>query len=310
MRIYITIIMLGIIGGISYAADYPSCKLGGCIAGQFVYDQTETVAYHSDLIFNQARFSLTANLSEKVNGLVLIESKTGSPVLQNAYINVLPLGNAEIRFGYIKLPFGIEGYGNALQYPTISSSKASKNIYRGAHDMGIHLSYSLKAIKGIIAAVNGNSSSPKDNNDFKDQAGKLILTPISNLALEGSFYNGKSDTADLSTQRYAGGMDYQKNPVWVRAEFLGAKDETIKSMGWYAAAAYRFLPVVEAAFRYEDYDPNTDIQNDKYTNYTIGLNYYLFAKGWDRISVNYELRSDDADPDLKGLFTAQLQILF
>ncbi len=299
----------------SMAAEYPMVKVGGFFAGQFFYDQSEAISYNNSFKLGYLRFQIIGDITEKINGFIQIENKTGVSTLQNAFLNYIPFAKSEIRFGYIKLPFGIEAYGHPLQSPTIAISKASQSIYRGAQDMGIHFFYEQGLAKGYISIVNGNSGALNDNNNFKDIGGKLILKPIPGLAAGGSFYAGKKDTNELSTNRYGAEIDYKQSRIWLRGELLGALDEQsaggdLKSLGYYATIALKILPQIECAFRYDWFDPNTDIADNEWTNFTLGVAYYLATSGWNRIAINYEIRDDKADQNLDNLFTAQVQILY
>ncbi|MEO0225424.1 MAG: hypothetical protein ABIL05_00575 [candidate division WOR-3 bacterium] len=301
--------------GISNATEYPSVKAGGFIAGQFRYDQSEKISLSNEFKFNHLRIHIISNLSKEINGFIQVETKTGMVLLQNAFINFIPLSSSEIRFGYIKLPFGIEAYGHPLQNPVIDISQASKKIYRGAQDMGIHCAYEDKLAKGIVALVNGNNGTPLDNNNWKDLVGRLALMPVSNLSFGGSFYAGKKDTAKLTTNRFGAEVNYKQGPFWLRGELLGAKDEQagggeIKSLGYYGVIAVRFMPSIEGVFRYDYFDANTATGNNECFNFTLGLSYYFPAKSWNRVAINYEIRDDRTNPELKNLLTAQVQILF
>lgn len=300
---------------ISNAAEYPSVKAGGFIAGQFRYDQSEKISLHNEFKLNHLRFHIISNLSKEINGFIQVETKTGMVVLQNAFINFIPLSNSEIRFGYIKLPFGIEAYGHPLQNPTIDISQVSKKIYRGAQDMGIHCAYEHKLAKGTVALVNGNNGFPQENNNWKDLVGRLAVIPVPGLSFGGSFYAGKKDTAKLTTNRFGTEVNFKQGPFWLRGELLGAKDEQVtgvdtKSLGYYLVIAARPMPPIEGVFRYDNFDPNTATENNEWFNLTLGLGYYFPAKSWNRLAVNYEIRDDRTNPDLKNLLTAQVQILF
>lgn len=299
--------------GFLNSTEHPWVKVGGFVACQFIYDQTPNLDVNNSFKFRHARLHGIGTLSEKLNGFVQIENRTGKTSLQNAYINFLPFPEIEVRAGYIKLPFGIEAFGHPLKNPTIDVSMASKSIYRGAHDMGIHLQYKQKLLTGWVAILNGNNGSVLDNNDAKDLGGKLILRPITEFDLGGSFYVGKTDTNELTTHRVGAETNYRNGPFWLRGEWLYAVDESalggeIQSMGYYAVATYRFLDQFEAVARYDSFDPDIETGNNEWENITLGLSYYLIPKGWNRFSINYETRDYEIGND--DLLTLQLQVLF
>ncbi len=297
------------------ADEYPSIKTGGFLAPQFIYDQSENVQASNEWKFKHARFQVEGFINEKLNGFAQIETNTGTVLLQNAFINLAYIPGSEIRAGYIKLPFGIEAYGHPLMNPAIDISQASKKIYRGAHDMGVHLKYGYGIATGWAALVNGNNNFTTDNNSSKDFSGKLLLAPIKGLSTGGSFYYGKTDTAELTTNRAGAEINYGNGPWWARGEFLFAKDRQAagnnkNSMGYYATLAYEVFPAAEGVVRYDGYDPDTDSDGNEWGNITLGMNYYFSAQKWNRVALNYEIREDEANAAIGNLLTAQLQVLF
>jgi hypothetical protein len=297
------------------AADYPSVRVGGFVATQYLRDESMGIDVNNEVGFKHARFHGIGNIDEKTNAFLQIETKTGDVILQNAFINLNHLQDTEIRAGYIKLPFGREAYGHPLKNPTIDISEASKRIYRGAHDMGVHAKYKHESFNGTLAVVNGNNGSIHDNNRAKDLCGRFLVTPTAGLEVGFSFYTGKSGADELATNRYGAEFDYRSGPLWVRGEFLGARDdltdtEDVSSRGYYIASAYKLLPQVEAVGRWDAYDPDVDTDDNMRADITLGLNYYLTQDGWNRAALNYEIRDDEADEDLENLLTVQLQVLF
>lgn len=297
------------------AADYPTVRVGGFVATLFLHDESDKIDVSNEVAFKHARFHGIGKIDEQTDAFLQLEAKTGDIILQNAFINLNHLQDTEIRAGYIKLPFGREAYGHPLKNPTIDISEASKRIYRGAHDMGIHAKYKHESFNGTLAVVNGNNGSIHDNNSAKDLCGRILVTPTAGLEVGFSFYTGKSGADELATNRYGAEFDYRSGLLWIRGEFLGAKDdltdtENVSSRGYYLASAYKLHPQVEAVGRWDAYDPDVDTDDNMRTDVTLGLNYYFTQDGWNRAALNYEIRDDEADEDLENLLTAQLQVLF
>ncbi len=297
------------------ANKYPDVKVGGLIAGQYVYDQTEDKLPSNELKFNYARIQVGGKLNDNLGGLVQFKAKSGSPAISVAYINLDYFPNTNVRIGRIKSPFGLEILEHPFKNPIISFSDVSKDIWPGC-DMGVKVTYKHKYATGIIAYQNGNKVALVDDNDAKDICGRLVVAPVKGFDVGGSYYMGKSGTYHLATNRYGVEANYKAGPLWLRGEFLNAKSaknepiiDTVRSVGYYALATYKLLSQVEAIARYSVYDLNTDTDDNEKTNITIGLNYYLISDTWNRISLNYEIRNDKADEKIGNLLTLQVQIL-
>lgn len=296
------------------AEQYPIVKVGGFIGVQYVYDESEKASPNNELRFRHARMHAVGKLSDNLNGLIQFEAKSGTPSISVAFINLNYFPNTEIRVGRIKSPLGIEILGHPLKNPTIDVSNASKAIWPGC-DMGVQVTYKHEYATGTVACQNGNKMAFVDNNDAKNICGKLITTPIEGLGVGGSFYTGKLGSAELSTTRYGAEVNYKKGSLWLRGEFLGAENEQatgsdVASIGYYATVAYKLLPQVEAAVRYDAYDPDTDTDDNEKTDITVGLSYYFTPQGWNRVSVNYEIRDDQANEKVGNFLTFQVQVLF
>ncbi len=307
------IVLAGTFGALD-AADYPTIKVGGFVATQFLHDESAGIDVNNEMTFKNARLHGIADIDDRTNAFLQIETRTGSVVLQNAFINLNHIEKTEIRAGYIKLPFGREAYGHPLQNPTIDISEASKRIYRGANDMGVHAMYRHKYFTGTLAVVNGNNGSIHDGNSAKDLCGRFLVMPVEGLEAGFSFYTGKSGADELTTNRYGAEFDYRNGSLWARGEFLAASDDhaggDVSSRGYYVTGAYKLHTRVEAVGRYDAFDPDVDVDDNMRTDITLGVNYYLTGSGWNRASLNYEIRDDESNENLENLLTALVQVLF
>ena len=70
------------------------------------------------------------------------------------------------------------------------------------------------------------------------------------------------------------------------------------AQGYALTGAYALNKQLEAVGRYDSFDPNTDVDNDRQANVTVGLNYSFNPdKPYDqRLQVNYIRRLDETLP--------------
>jgi hypothetical protein len=300
----------------SHAGNYPSVNVGGFVGVQYYDDaSTDAGSVTQGWKFKCARLHARPSLSENLGGIIQYEACTGTPVITVAYVSLKQSPHTSINVGHVKLSFGIDIYRHPLTNPTINASYASTQIWPGS-DMGVQLTHARRFGFVTVSFQNGNPFGFTDNNDAKSLCGKLVVHLMEGLGVGGSYYNGKLGTEERATDRFAGQMEYKSGSLWVRGELLGSREEPtagaekVNRMGYYGVAAYRLLPRVEAVARYDTYDPDTSVEENERSNVTLGCNYYLADKGWDRFSINYEIRDDKADEHVGNLLTGQVQILF
>jgi hypothetical protein len=63
--------------------------------------------------------------------------------------------------------------------------------------------------------------------------------------------------------------------------------------GWYVLVGVRVTPLIEPAFKYDKYDPNTDKDNDATSDVCLGLN--LNFEGKARLQTWYRIKREEAD---------------
>jgi hypothetical protein len=105
------------------------------------------------------------------------------------------------------------------------------------------------------------------------------------------------------------------NPV--RLLRPGAKADHLASdfLGWYVMAVQNFGDHLQAAVRFDTYDPNVDLDHDQYERWSFGVN--AFYDGFTRLTISYDAITTDSSagggryndpPD--NLWTIQLQHKF
>lgn len=285
-------------------------KISGYIQGRFTND--DATGQYNQFSIPRARLKVSGSVIEQIKYVVSFES-TKSPVLKDAYIELDYIPHAEIRVGQFKTPFGVEGVESSTKIPTILRTEVTEALYQ-ERDIGIMVHGKYKGAVDInygVALINGSTENTADANDHKDIIGRIGITPLEGLAFGVSGYDGKEGAADLDKTRWGADLEYlpaQVKGLKLRAEYITGELGTTESDGWYALTTYRLPQNVEGVLRYDVYDPNKDVSNDKVTTTTVGLNYYLV--GDTRVLVDYESKDDEATTGDDNIFLAQLQVMF
>lgn len=164
---------------------------------------------------------------------------------------------------------------------------------------------------------NGSGINVSDADAHKDIAGRIVARPIKNLAIGGSFYNGKATYGgDKKTpkDRNRLGFDvaYEDGKrIYAAFEYLQGVDSATNKGGYYGLLEGYIIPKKFAVLvKYDSYDPNKDKDKDATSVTSFGLNYY-FAQ-FTKIQLQYDMRHEDgADTQKKNdLLSVQAQIFF
>lgn len=181
-------------------------------------------------------------------------------------------------------------------------------------------------IEYSLGVFQGQGINLTDKNKSKDIAGRLVVYPIKQLSIGGSFYSG-SDVYGIdqkhSKDRNRDGFDisYAGDRILATFEYLhgldSAKTENAKSAygsksGYYGMVEGFIVPKkLSALGKYDWYNPNTSVtDNTKETTiYSIALNYY-FAP-YTKFQLQYDFKHENNGAQIKNdLLSAQMQVYF
>lgn len=198
-----------------------------------------------------------------------------------------------IRFGKFYFPFGIEARS---RYATVNRL-VSQPMLMGWTDNGVGIHGMMKASGDMswswdIAVTNGRagvglaSQTIDANNNNKAVGGRVEVMPMGDkLNVGASAAYGAWDAAGANKYTLVGAHVISDNVehLDLRGEFYWQqlKDVTpgtdVKAMAFYGQGAYRY-PVqgwnyIEPVARFGWMDPNTDTDNDAFSQLAIGLNF-------------------------------------
>ncbi|NDV64849.1 porin [Bacteroides sp. 224] len=238
------------------------------------------------------------------------------------------------RLGQFKIPYTIESplsttvvelidcYSQATNYlAAIGGSHDPLRGSTGGRDLGFMLYGDLfeKKLTYNIGAFNGQGINNKDKNSQKDFVGNLMVRPLTWLSLGGSYIKGKGHAIGTSIvnpdikigdnytrDRWAVGTVIETKPISIRSEYLGGKDNKVKSDGYYVTASYHVAPKLDIIASYDYLNKNKDMSY-KQTNYVAGVQYWFYPRC--RVQAQYTYK-DSKFEGYANMIQAQIQVRF
>lgn len=203
--------------------------------------------------------------------------------------------NNTILAGHTWLPMGFEGKESPLTWQFFGRSQLSMK-YTSVRALGTKVMGNYKYADYQL----GVYSSGRAFTDFfpgPEVAGWVEFKPLANFSDKyGKLTIGTGFNGGNSNSHYAlgmGGINYEYKRFRAVTEFgiadgsNGALGYTPnKSKGINTTVSYRITPKLQALFRYDQFDPNTDKANDMRREYTTGLNYFVKDQAL-RLMLNY-----------------------
>lgn len=300
--------------------SYPSYSVRGFVQQQFIDDQTPGVP--AGFSVYRARIGVAGKITDQLSINFIggfVEPPQRTPRLVNASVDYYFHELLTIRAGQFLIPFGLEGPEVITFHPAIERSMAIRrlNTFNMFRDIGVQAMGSHSRINYAVAFINGAGANHVSQMNPKDLIGRVGIQLLENLEIGLSGHTGKflpADNPDREEPRNRAGIDihYTGYPVFFRGEFITRKDnlpgnESVIMNGGYLLVGYHVTDRVEAIARYDYFSPNKELDNNHLTGFTIGANYYL--TGRNRISVNYEIRENELNPEFGNLLTIQLQVV-
>lgn len=266
----------------------------------------------------RARVGLSGEILRNINYSLQVETAK-SPYLLDARIGINFSPQTELIFGQFKVPFSLENLTPTSALDTINRSQTveklcpSRDIGSAGRDMGATLNGKYSWIEYALGIFNGSGINKTDDNDQKDIAVRLVVYPVSSLALGLSYYDGKynfySGTSPEIRDRTGVDMIFAQGPLSVKGEYIFARDGQTDRYGWYVQGGYYLMPEkIQTIVKYDSYDRNRDIQGDRIDVVTLGLNWFFSKK--TKLQINYEYHGEESKTDTEGVLLVQFQAGF
>lgn len=301
------------------AITLPNYRLVGFMQQHFVVDESPDSATRFSIY--RARIGFSGQVTDRIRVNIvggLVEPPSSTPRLVNAVVDFDLHPMLQIRTGQFLVPFGLEGPEVITFNPAIERSLVMRrtNTFNMFRDAGVQLSGRSDAFTYAVAVVNGVGANNPEQIEPKDILGRIgyDITNTINIGLSGHYGQYRPDASldnEEARYRFAADFSYTGDPVFFRGEYIYREDErpdmdSRKWSGFYVLGGYNFTRQIQGIARFEYLIPDTDGSDNELSVITLGAN-YRFA-GNTRVSANYEIRNDELNPNLKNLFTIQMQV--
>jgi hypothetical protein len=164
-------------------------------------------------------------------------------------------------------------------------------------DQGVVLTYDHSRFEATAGMMNGSGMNKGDTNNNKSMALRVVGKVLPHLNISGNYYTGKNNPVDTIRDELINiGADGVMGPWEYSAEFSQKTHDELTGNAYFAWVSYDFdldsdiVSILTPALRYENSDPDTDLDDNAKSRITLGLTAHLAKKYADSIMINYEVR--------------------
>jgi len=279
----------------------------------------------------RARLDLRGDITERFDWRTQVEfGGTSGPFLLDAMLGYKFNPYIKLTAGQFKIPFSQENLISSPKLETINRSQVVEALVargtdiignQNGRDIGVQLGGSIfpkedyQLLDYAFGVFNGAGINKLDTNERKDFIGRVVVHPLKELSVGGSYYNGEYTLTSAPAfkgkrNRLGAEFAYVKDPFSFKGEYISGIDGSIKKRGWYLQGGYFIIPKkLQGVFKFDTLDPNEQIDNNETNVYTLGANWY-FNK-WAFIQLNYELKNELKRKEIdNNILTTQLTLQF
>ena len=255
---------------------------------------------------NRARLNFWGAAAEKVSYSILVDAVTDQ-VLWAAYIDIDAIERIKVRVGQFKTPFSCEYLTSSDMLDTIERSNSVDSL-SSKYDIGMQLEGDLSPVKCIVGVFNGEGKNVRDRNDQKDYVERLELVVSQDAQVGVSAYQGKKGVQENEIKRLGGNFILAHEPISIKGEYISMDDDGIDRDGYYLSFGYSVTPKYQGVLKYDIYDPDKDVSDNKQGTLTLGLNCFLYDDV--KLQGNYLFKEEEGIDVDNDEFQAQLQVSF
>ena len=240
--------------------------------------------------------------------------------LLDGFVTLTPNKEWSVKFGQFQPAFGQNFLRSPAAYTVITPSLAmalgsDRDIgTQVAWDHSFSKKFGLQLTAGLF---NGSGINASDSNSAKNSVVRVQAKIGSSLTIGANNYAGKTNAS--VNPKHLDTWGSFANWTWkseeVEAEYIHTKVNGVKKAGWYVWGGHmlktnwKFVPEVQLVGRYEEYDANRTIDNNKVNRTTIGTTFYIDKK-YTLIQLNYQFNGEEGTRVRNNEFLANFQVGF
>jgi len=296
--------------------------IGGFLQGGYDYN---TQTDESSFYHKRAAFSIRGQITDRWIAFLAFEYSNSTS--QELWTEYKLADELSVRVGQFKTVFGLENTISPTDAELIDDASMATMYYMGwkndplqgkhaGRDIGMLASGDLfnKVLHYDVSLMNGQGINRRDGNKYKDLVARLVVNVTPEVAVSGSYYNGKghaiADNAsinifegeDYNRDRWAVGAKLTLPQIKIRSEYLGGKDGEAESEGWYATGAFTVVKNLDLILNYEFFNQNKDL-DAKQTNIGGGFQWWFYKGCRLRfIYTNRDVKHGDNYNQLQAAF--------
>ncbi|MCK9638582.1 MAG: OprO/OprP family phosphate-selective porin [Prolixibacteraceae bacterium] len=261
----------------------------------------------------------------------------GTPKLIDAYAELKVNDYLNITFGQAKIPFSVENLTSSTKLELIDRSQVVEALTargkdvggnQNGRDIGILLGGTILKLKDRpvvdyrLGVYNGSGINTADKDEDKDYAARLILYPVTGLAVSGAWYDGSRFVPEVKTgtvvttpskivnrDRFGFDVSYDRKNFSLRSEYIYGKDDLTERDGYYLLGGYYLLQKkVQLVAKYDFYDADKAKADNASTWVVLGVNYNFNAN--TKLQINYTIKQEEGTSIDNNFANVQLQIGF
>lgn len=291
-------------------------KLGLILQLRAIHDDNPGVK--DEFNGRRAELKLQGSLvPERISYALMIDPiALANRITQDAYLDLTYIPYADFRFGQYKFPQSLEGRWSSGDLDFVRRAAIVK-AFADRRDIGAQLSasnVSLGSAKAEYAfgVFNGSGRNVSENNEHKDLAARAGAE-WRGLWLGANGYLGKEPTGN----RRSAGVEirFVRGPGKLQAEYLTGEMEmtgggpSTKPSGYYVLANYLWKSL-RPGVRWESFDPDRRVSNDRQDALTAGLDWMLTQDRKNKISFNYTAKFEQGTSVNNDEALLQFQVSF
>lgn len=215
-------------------------------------------------------------------------------LISDAYIVNTAIPNHQIMIGNSRNQVGVEGGMSTTYVPFILRSQIART-FGNTRAFGVRVIGNYSLVDYSLAA-NSSDRFFKEFFPGAEFTGWVNLKPLGKtdgrygkLVVGGGLNAGKRHENYTVGGAYVGWnyKDFMINAEYAIADGYNARVlSTDKAEGFYTTIGYKLTPKVQFVARFDQFDPNRDVDGDIRREYSAGINYYVIGQGM-KILLNY-----------------------